>query len=252
MPRTIHIIGAGLAGLAAAVDLAGRGETVVVHEATRFAGGRCRSYHDAAIDMTIDNGNHLLLSGNSSALGYLRTLGAEHRLVGPPQAEFPFIDLESREEWILRFNNGRLPWWIFSAARRVPGTHALDYLPIGRLLWAEHDKSVGEVIRFSGNVYERLVRPLLLAALNIDPAAGSARLAGAVIRETMAVGGQACRPLIARDGLSSASDRAGACVPRDARRRGALRPSASRAAAGKRDGRSARLRQGRDHACARR
>jgi squalene-associated FAD-dependent desaturase len=96
-----------------------------------------------------------------------------------------------------------LPWWIFSAARRVPGTHALDYLPIGRLLWAEHDKSVGEVIRFSGNVYERLVRPLLLAALNIDPAAGSARLAGAVIRETLAMGGQACRPLIARDGLSS-------------------------------------------------
>jgi squalene-associated FAD-dependent desaturase len=203
MPRTIHIIGAGLAGLAAAVDLTGRGETVVVHEATRFAGGRCRSYHDAAIGMTIDNGNHLLLSGNSSALGYLRTLGAAHRLVGPPRAEFPFVDLESREEWTLRFNNGRLPWWIFSAARRVPGTHALDYLPIGRLLWAEHDKSVGEVIRFSGNVYERLVRPVLLAALNIDPAAGSARLAGAVIRETIARGGQACRPLIARDGLSA-------------------------------------------------
>ncbi len=203
MPRTIHIIGAGLAGLAAAVDLTGRGETVVVHEATRFAGGRCRSYHDAAIGMTIDNGNHLLLSGNSSALGYLRTLGAAHRLVGPPRAEFPFVDLESHEEWTLRFNNGRLPWWIFSAARRVPGTHALDYFPIGRLLWAEHDKSVGEVIRFSGNVYERLVRPVLLAALNIDPAAGSARLAGAVIRETIARGGQACRPLIARDGLSA-------------------------------------------------
>ena len=48
------------------------------------------------------------------------------------RAEFPFIDLESREEWTLRINDGRVPWWIFSAARRVPGTHALDYLPIGR------------------------------------------------------------------------------------------------------------------------
>ena len=47
------------------------------------------------------------------------------------------------------------------------------------------------------------MRPVLLAALNIDPAAGSARLAGAVIRETLARGGQACRPLIARDGLSA-------------------------------------------------
>jgi squalene-associated FAD-dependent desaturase len=203
MPRTIHIIGAGLAGLSAAVDLTRRGETVVVHEATRFAGGRCRSYHDAAVGMMIDNGNHLLLSGNTSALGYLRTLGAEHRLVGPPKAEFPFVDLQSHEEWTLRFSNGRLPFWIFDPARRVPGTHAIDYLPIARLLWAGPDKSVAEVIRFSGNVYERLVRPLLLAALNIDPAAGSARLAGAVIRETMAAGGQACRPLIARDGLSA-------------------------------------------------
>jgi squalene-associated FAD-dependent desaturase len=203
MSRTIHIIGAGLAGLAAAVDLTTRGESVVVHEATNVAGGRCRSYHDASVGMTIDNGNHLLLSGNTSAMGYLRTLGAEHRLIGPRNATFPFVDVESGEEWTLRFNNGRIPWWIFSSSRRVPGTHALDYLSIAPLMWAAHDNSVGEVIRFSGKVYERLVRPLLLAALNIDPAAGSARLAGAVIRETIAAGGQACRPLIARDGLSA-------------------------------------------------
>jgi squalene-associated FAD-dependent desaturase len=203
MSRTIHIIGAGLAGLAAAVDLTTRGESVVVHEATNVAGGRCRSYHDASVGMMIDNGNHLLLSGNTSAMGYLRTLGAEHRLAGPPSASFPFVDLESGEEWTLRFNKGRIPWWILSSSRRVPGTHAIDYLSIARLMWAAHDSSVGEVIRFSGNVYERLVRPLLLAALNIDPAAGSARLAGAVIRETIAAGGHACRPLIARDGLSA-------------------------------------------------
>ena len=67
MARTVHIIGAGLAGLSAAVKLASRGERVAVHEATAFAGGRCRSYHDAAIGMTIDNGNHLLLSGNRAS-----------------------------------------------------------------------------------------------------------------------------------------------------------------------------------------
>ncbi len=43
MTRTVHIIGAGLAGLSAAVKLSGRGVGVVVHEATAFAGGRCRS-----------------------------------------------------------------------------------------------------------------------------------------------------------------------------------------------------------------
>jgi squalene-associated FAD-dependent desaturase len=204
MPRTIHIIGAGLAGLSAAVELTKRGETVVVHEATNVVGGRCRSYHDAALGMMIDNGNHLLLSGNHAARDYLRTLGAEQRLVGPSTAEFSFVDLGNRDQWTLRFNDGRLPWWIFDGDKRVPDTHALDYLPLARLLWASPDKVVGDVIRFSGTLYERLVRPLLLAALNIDPAVGSAKLAGAVIRETLAAGGQACRPLIARDGLGSA------------------------------------------------
>jgi squalene-associated FAD-dependent desaturase len=204
MARTVHIIGAGLAGLSAAIELALRDERVVVHEATGFAGGRCRSYHDAVLGMMIDNGNHLLLSGNHAALAYLRVVGAEHKLIGPPTAAFPFFDLATRERWTLRFNDGPLPWWIFDPRKRVPGTHAFDYLPLLRLLWAERDRAVGEVVRFSGPIYERLMRPLLLAALNIEPSAGSAGLARAVVRETLAAGGQACRPLIAHDGLSDA------------------------------------------------
>src|SRR6185295_18420079 len=97
MARTVHIIGAGLAGLSAAIELTLRGEAVVVHEATTVAGGRCRSYHDQVLGMTIDNGNHLLLSGNHAAQRYLKLLGAEDRLVGPPKAEFPFVDLASKE-----------------------------------------------------------------------------------------------------------------------------------------------------------
>jgi hydroxysqualene dehydroxylase len=204
MTRTVHIIGAGLAGLSAAVELTLRGEVVAVYEATSVAGGRCRSYHDSTLGMTIDNGNHLVLSGNHAALRYLKLLGAEHRLVGPPKAEIPFFDLASREQWTLRINDGRFPWWIFNSGKRVPGTRALDYIPLARLLWAEKDRAVGEVVRFTGPLYERLMRPLLLAALNIEPSAGSAALAGAVIRETIAAGGQACRPLVAREGLGSA------------------------------------------------
>jgi squalene-associated FAD-dependent desaturase len=204
MTGTVHIVGAGLAGLSAALDLSARGDkNLVVHEATAFAGGRCRSYHDAAVGMTIDNGNHLLLSGNHAALDYLRRIGAADRLVGPPHAEFSFVDLASRERWTLRFNDGRVPFWIFDAKRRVPGTGVLDYLPLVRLLRAAPGKSVGEVIACDGVLYKRLVEPLLLAALNIDPPHGAARLAAAVIRETLGAGGRACRPLIAREGLGS-------------------------------------------------
>jgi hydroxysqualene dehydroxylase len=203
MACTVHIVGAGLAGLSAAVKLASRGERVAVHEATAFAGGRCRSYHDAAIGMTIDNGNHLLLSGNRAALGYVRDIGSAHRLIGPPSAQFKFVDLASRERWTLNFNDGRLPLWIFAPSRRVPGTGAFDYLPLARLLWRQPGKTVGEVIACKGLIYSRLIEPLLLAALNIDPPQGSAKLAAAVIRETLAAGGRACRPLIAREGLGA-------------------------------------------------
>jgi hydroxysqualene dehydroxylase len=203
MSGTTHIIGAGLAGLSAAVSLTAQGRQVVVHEATAFAGGRCRSYHDASVGMTIDNGNHLLLSGNHAALGYLRSIGAEYRLIGPAHAEFSFADLASGARWTLRMNDGPIPFWVFDPARRVPGTGVLDYLPLARLLWAPPGKSVGEVITCKGALYERLVEPLLLAALNIDAPEGSARLAGAIVRETLAVGGRACRPLIAREGLGS-------------------------------------------------
>jgi len=203
MSGTTHIIGAGLAGLSAAVSLTAQGRTVVVHEATAFAGGRCRSYHDASVGMTIDNGNHLLLSGNHAALGYLRSIGAEYRLIGPAHAEFSFADLADGARWTLRMNDGPIPFWVFDPARRVPGTGVLDYLPLARLLWAPPGKSVGEVITCKGTLYERLVEPLLLAALNIDAPDGSARLAGAIVRETLAVGGRACRPLIAREGLGS-------------------------------------------------
>jgi protoporphyrinogen oxidase len=81
--RNVHVIGAGISGLSAAVRLANAGYKVHVHEATQQAGGRCRSYFDAATNLTIDNGNHLLLSGNRHALAYARSIGTEAGLVGP-------------------------------------------------------------------------------------------------------------------------------------------------------------------------
>src|SRR5690242_21959740 len=112
MSGTIHVIGAGLAGLAAALALEEQGARIVIHEATDHAGGRCRSYYEPALETRIDNGNHLLLSGNHAAMGYLRRIGAENRLTGPARAAFDFADLKTGERWQLRPNEGRLPWWI--------------------------------------------------------------------------------------------------------------------------------------------
>jgi squalene-associated FAD-dependent desaturase len=203
MQNTVHIIGAGISGLSAAVRLANANFKVHLHEATQQAGGRCRSYFDAATNLTIDNGNHLLLSGNRHALAYARSIGTEAGLVGPARAQFPFVDLATGQRWQLDLGDSRLPLWVFDESRRVPDTGLLDYMALMPLIWAGPGKLVRDTIPCAGTLYQRLVQPLLLAALNVDPPEGSAGLAGAVVRETLLAGGQACRPLIAREGLSA-------------------------------------------------
>ncbi|MGO3933124.1 hydroxysqualene dehydroxylase HpnE [Rhodopseudomonas pseudopalustris] len=203
MSKTVHIIGAGISGLSAAVRLAAAGYQVRVHEAMQQAGGRCRSYFDAATGLTIDNGNHLLLSGNAAAVDYARSIGTDAGLVGPDSAEFSFADLADGQRWTLSLGNSRLPLWVLDPERRVPGTTVRDYLALAPLVWSPASRLVGDAIPCEGPLYRKLVAPLLLAALNVDPPEGSAGLAGAVVRKTLLAGGQACRPLIARDGLSA-------------------------------------------------
>lgn len=201
MSGTAHVIGAGLAGLAAAVRLVKRGVPVVLHEAAPQAGGRCRSYFDRQLNAVIDNGNHLVLSGNTTMREFTRTIGSEHTLTGPDRAEFAFVDLTSDERWTVRLSEGRLPWWIFDSTARVPGTKWSDYLSLAPLLRAGPDATMTDAMRCPPALYQRLIHPLFLAVLNADPAEGSAQMAASVIRETLAAGGKACHPLIASEGL---------------------------------------------------
>ncbi|MDT8870408.1 NAD(P)-binding protein [Komagataeibacter rhaeticus] len=71
MTGHVHIVGGGLAGLSAAVELAGGSERVTVYEAGPACGGRARSYLDRQLGCRIDNGNHLLLSGNPAVYATL-------------------------------------------------------------------------------------------------------------------------------------------------------------------------------------
>jgi squalene-associated FAD-dependent desaturase len=204
MPRTVHIIGAGLAGLAAAVRFAKHGIATVVHEATAQAGGRCRSYDDAASGMRIDNGTHILLSGNTAALAFLADIGATSLVRGASAARIAFVDLADGRRWMLDLGTSRIPLWMFDDKRRAPETRAMDYLPLLRLLLPGPDRPLADVVACHGPAYEKVVKPFLLATLNIDPSEGSSHLARAVVRETIAAGGAACRPYLAPKGLSAA------------------------------------------------
>lgn len=200
----VTVIGAGLAGLAAATAIAERGQAVEVLEAAAYAGGRCRSYFDGVLEMTLDNGNHLLLSGNQAAFAYLRRIGAAERMLGPGQARLDFFDRVQAARWTIKPNSGPIPWWLLSKGRRVPGTRAVDYLALARLAMPNARARVGDTIACQGTLWDRLIEPFLLAALNTAAKDGSAALASAVIRQSLARGGKAYRPRIASPTLAAA------------------------------------------------
>lgn len=202
MSGTVHIVGAGMAGLACAVTLAGLDRRVVVHEAAGRAGGRCRSYHDELLGRLIDNGNHLILGANPALFRYLDTVGARDRLSCADAAMFPFVDLRTGERWTVRPNRGRLPWWIFAPSRRIPGTRWHHYLSGLRLAFAPKSATVQAAMRgIKGPIVDRLLEPLTVAVLNASIEDGAAALLWPVMRLTFGAGEAACRPYFTREGL---------------------------------------------------
>ncbi|AKM02768.1 hydroxysqualene dehydroxylase HpnE [Burkholderia pyrrocinia] len=204
MPRTVHVIGAGLAGLSAAVELQRRGRHIVLHDAHAHAGGRCRSWFDGTLNTTLDSGLHSVFAGQAATQRYLRATGAADQLVGPALPEFPVVDVASQQRWTLRFGNGHWPSWLFDAASRAPGTTPLDYLALAPLAFALTGRSLAQTMRCDGVLWDRWLRPYWLGVLNVEPRHASAELARAVLCSMFAAGGPGCRPLVARHGLGSA------------------------------------------------
>lgn len=200
----VHVVGAGLAGLSAALDLVDAGARVALHEAAPQAGGRCRSFHDPILDRTIDNGGHVVLGANTAAFAFLDRIGARDALSGPTPAAFPFLDLATGENWAIRPNAGPLPWWIMAPGRRVPGTRPADYAEALNLYFADPSETVARRLDPDGPLYKALWEPLCVAALNTDPREAAAKPLARVLAESFGKGEAACRPHVARAGLSAA------------------------------------------------
>lgn len=200
---TIHVIGAGLAGLATALHCAHAGLPVILYEGSQHAGGRCRSYFDRELNCRIDNGNHLVFSGNLVMQDYLHLIGAQDTLIGPDEALFPFFDVTNRAHWMVRMNKGPLPWWITRPDRRVPQTKTSDYL---KAFWQllRSDSRALVMSSFSGQeqLYKGFWHPLTVAALNTEPEYASVELLKNIFVQSIAAGGAACMPRVPQVGLS--------------------------------------------------
>ncbi len=199
---TVHIIGAGLAGLSAAVHLTASGHKVALYEAGQHAGGRCRSYHDKELDCLIDNGNHLMLSCNEAALSYLMMIGAEDTLQIAKAPIFPFMDVQSGQSWTIRMGQGRFPSWVFDKEARVPDTKWTDYLSALKITAADRWAHVADVLDKNSVLYKRFWQPLTVAIMNTQTEEASAQVFGNVLREAFGAGGIGCKPVIVKEGLS--------------------------------------------------
>jgi len=204
MGERVHVVGAGLAGLSSAVELTDKGIAISLYEAAGYAGGRTRSLFEPSLERTIDNGNHLMLSGNWALMAFLEKTGGLGRFHTVTPAVFPFLDLTDGKRWQVRPNRGPIPWSLIFGSGWVPDAHITEYLRALRLIWAGEKTTVAECLRGNGVLWERFWQPLALAVVNTELDQAAAALLWPVLKETFGRGEKACRPMIPKVGLSDA------------------------------------------------
>jgi squalene-associated FAD-dependent desaturase len=182
LTRRVAVVGAGYAGLAAAVELARAGCKVTLIEANRVAGGRARRVEYRGT--LLDNGQHLLLGAYRETLELMRVVGVP----GQALRRYPLtLVIPGRFElraprWPAPFN---LAWALISAR----GLGWSDRLAAGRMLApAPAGITVEELLRRRGQTQalrECLWEPLCVAALNTPVARADAATFTNVLRDAL-------------------------------------------------------------------
>ncbi|MBS7810065.1 hydroxysqualene dehydroxylase [Roseococcus pinisoli] len=185
-----HVVGAGLAGLAAAHALALQGRLVTLHESTPGAGGRARALPDGT-----DNGTHALIGANRAALGFLDAIGARQFWLEPEPGGLPVLDVADHSARLVSLSP--FGWW--QAARRPAGVTAGAVLAMAGMALRGEDRTVAEAMQRHPAFLRGFVDPLVIAALNTPTAEASSLRLGQVLRRLGAPG--ATRLLVARRGL---------------------------------------------------
>lgn len=187
-PGILHVVGAGLAGLSAAVAAAKSGRKVVLYEAAGHAGGRCRSFRDERLDRIIDNGSHLVLGANRTALAYARAIGGIEAMIAAPPV-FPFLDLKNGESW--------------TVSPKRPPAGLLDIVKALGLPWVGSEQTVAQRLGRTRS-FRRVWVPMCEAILNTAPEEASARMFCWTMRKALLGGAEALIPWIFPAGLSAA------------------------------------------------
>lgn len=202
----VAIVGAGYAGMAAAVTLAASDIPVIVFESGPLPGGRARRI--VSQGTALDNGQHILAGAYAELCRLMRT-------VDVPGSALLRMPLEIRYARAFAFRRLRLPGALglgggLLAARGLPLRERIDAVRfMARMKSAgfalERDLSVAELLaehRQSGHIGHYLWRPLCVSALNTPPELASARVFLTVLRDTLGGETEASDLLLPRVDLS--------------------------------------------------
>jgi squalene-associated FAD-dependent desaturase len=190
----LAVVGAGWAGLAAAVALKEAGATVTVFEAAPIAGGRARRVDDVKMG-PIDNGQHLLLGAYAQTLALLK-----HLHPGRPLSELIHripLHLESADgDFCLKAANLRAPFHTLGGLLNARGLSWRDRWQAIRMMASLKQKrwqapalmSVAQLLEQhhqSALLCRRLWAPLCLASLNTSSDQACAQLFLNVLRDSL-------------------------------------------------------------------
>ena len=202
----VAIVGAGYAGMAAAVTLAERGIPVTVFESGPVPGGRARRITSQGTEL--DNGQHILIGAYTELWKVMRKVGvaADALLRLPLEVKYA-KDFHFRALWFpapLGLLAGLL------AARGVTFSERLGAVRFMRAMKAagfklRDDSTVNQLLRDhaqDGKVAHYLWRPLCVSALNTPAEQASANVFLAVLRDTLAGDAEASDLLLPRVDLS--------------------------------------------------
>lgn len=199
--RPVIIIGAGAAGLSAALRLAESGVKVVVLEAGKFLGGRARSFMHSSTGMELDWGPHLFMAANPALRSLLERVGAADDIFFSPSLEVSYRTRKagSTRRTQLSFPEGGGVFAQLQGLLKWRGPRFLEKINLlrglSKIVSRSGDENPGEsmsdMLQVLGQKDEAVRwfwEPFARAVLNLPLELGSAELFKAVIREAFADG----------------------------------------------------------------